>query len=130
MNFPDGLTLRELEALTSLGLSGLLALFLAGITGKEIVFAKGIAEIRIGLQESAGDPELDGTDLTAHATTGGADRDIILIGHVGGLKGVKDFVLEREGAEILFEGALVDRDLSGSGNKGDAGRGRFTASGG
>lgn len=55
MKLPDGLTLRELEALTSLGLSGLLAFFLAGITGEKIVFAKGIAEIRVGFQEGAGD---------------------------------------------------------------------------
>ena len=130
MNFPDGSTLRELEALTSLGLSGLLTFFLAGITGEEIVFAKGIAEIRIGFQESAGDAELNGTDLTAHATAGGADRDIILIGHVGGLERVKDLVLERERAEVFFEGTLVDRDLSGSGNKSDTGGGRLTASGG
>lgn len=55
MKLPDGLTLRELEALTSLGLSGLLAFFLAGITGEEVVFAKGIAEVRVGFQEGAGD---------------------------------------------------------------------------
>lgn len=130
MNFPCRLTLRELEALTSLGLSGLLTLFLAGIAGKEIVFAKGIAEIRVGLQEGTGDAELDGTNLTAHATAGSADRDIKLIGDVGCLERVEDLVLERERAEILFESTLIDGDLSGSGNKSDAGGCCLTASGG
>ena len=121
IGFPDGLTLRELEAFPSLGLAGLLALFLAGITGQEIVFTKCIAKIGIGFEEGTGDPELDRADLAAHTTAGGADRGIVLIGHVCCLKGMENFVLERKSPEVFLEGALVDGDLSGAGHKSDAG---------
>jgi len=46
-------TLRELEAFPGTGLAGLFALFLAGITGEEIVLAKRKLEIRIGLEKCA-----------------------------------------------------------------------------
>lgn len=127
---PGGLTLRKLEAFPGLGLSGLLAFFLAGIAGEEIVFPKDVAEIRIGLQKCPGNPQLDRADLAANPTAGGADVRVVLVGHIGGLERMKHLVLKRQSAEIIFESAFVDRDLSSPGDESDSGGGGFAASGG
>ena len=123
-----GSTLGDLEALAGAGLTGLLAFLLPGITGEELVFAEGVLKIGIRLEEGAGDTELDGTDLTGHSTTHGADGSVVLVGDIGGLEGVEHLVLEGESTEVILEGALVDRDLTRARDKGDAGGGGLATS--
>src|SRR5688572_768838 len=73
------LTLGELEALAGAGLAGLLALFLAGVTGEVTGLLKGDAELGIELQESAGDAMGNGAGLAADATAGDVHGHIELV---------------------------------------------------
>lgn len=122
--------LRELEALPCLGLAGLLTFLLARVACQKIIFTKGVTKIAIGLQEGAGDAQLDCANLSAYTTAVGSDRDIILIRHIGGVEGMEDLVLERKRAEVVLERALVDRDLPCSGNQGYSGGSGLATAGG
>lgn len=122
--------LGELETLAGSGLAGLLAFLFARITGEEITLAKGIFQIRVRLKESPGNTQLDRSDLPGDSAALGGDRHVELIGDVGRLEGVENLVLEGKSSEVFLKGALVNRDLPGSGDEGDTYAGSLATTGG
>ena len=124
-----GLTLRELEALTSTWLTRLLALFGTWITTKKSGGFESRTEFGIVDDQCAGDGQLDGVSLSVNATALGDGADVELVLQVGDLKWFENLTLQREGGEDVFEGFVVDADFAGSGGDPDAGDGGFTTSG-
>lgn len=126
VRFEKRLTLGELKALTGFRLTGLLTFLLAGVTGEKVSFAERVFEFLVGLEESASDSELDRSDLAGHTATASVHCDIELVHCICHLEGVQDLVLERKRAEVIFESALVNSDVSATGSQGDS-RGRGLA---
>src|ERR1700694_1594237 len=78
------LTLGELEALAGAGLAGLLAFFLAGVTGQVTGLLEGDAELGIELQQGAVDAVAHGAGLGADATAGDVHDDVEFFPAVSG----------------------------------------------
>src|SRR6478609_2938728 len=123
------LTLGELEALAGAGLAGLLALFLAGVTGEVTGLLEGNAELGIELQQGAGDAVGNRTGLAADAAAGDVHGHIELVLAVGSDERREGALHEVVVGEIGLELAFVDDGLAGAGNDADAGGGRLATAG-
>ena len=78
---PVCLTLTELEATTSLGLTWLLTFNDTGIAGEEASLAECCLVLSIDLNESACDGETNGTSLAIETTALEVHLDIVLLSY-------------------------------------------------
>ena len=90
-SFPRGLTLTELEATTSLGLTWLFALYSTWVAGHEAFGAKSLLILSVNLYESASDGETQSLALTCVATSEEIHLDVILLGNLKFLERLEDF---------------------------------------
>lgn len=123
----SGLTLGELEALTSTWATWLLTFLGAAVAGEEAVLFQGSTELWVHTDESAGDAEADCADLAGDATTIGRDAEVIGHAGVGEGEGEDHLVLVSDDGEVFFEITSVDGDGTGSLADEDAGDGGFAA---
>src|SRR6218665_1603438 len=123
------LALGELEALAGAGLAGLLALFLAGVTGEVTGLLEGDAKLGIELQKRAGDAMGHRAGLAADAAAGDIHGHVELVLAVSGDERGEGAAHEIVVGEIDLELAVVDDGLAGTGNDADAGGGRLATAG-
>ena len=121
------LTLGELEALTSLGLTGFLTLDSTGVAGHEAIGAEYSLVVGIDLDESAGDGETESLGLTFVTATVKVDLDVILLGCFESAEGLLHDILKDGRGEVNIEGTFVDGDLTVSFFNDHASYGCFTA---
>jgi len=88
------LTLTELEATTSLGLTWLLTLNLTGIAGQETVVFQALLILSINLDECTGDSEAESLALTSEATTVEVGLDVIFLSYLQQVQRLLNHVLE------------------------------------
>src|SRR6478736_7217922 len=123
------LTLGELEALAGAGLAGLLALFLAGVTGEVTGLLESDAKLGIELQQGAGDAVGNRTGLAADAATSDVHGHIELVLAVSRDERRQGALHEVVVGEIDLKLAVIDHGLAGTGKNADAGGGRLAAAG-
>ena len=76
------LTLTELEAATSLGLTWLLTLYLTAVACQETFVLQLLLVFFIDLHQSTGDSEAESLALTCEATTVEVSLDVILLSNI------------------------------------------------
>jgi len=124
-----GLTLRELEALASTRLSGLLTFLCTWVTAKEAGCLESRTELGIVNDQGAGDCQFDSVSLSVDSATFSDSSDIELVLQVCYLKWFEDLTLESKGSEDVFKGIAINADFAGSGSDPNAGHGSFAATG-
>src|SRR5690606_560984 len=87
------------------------------------------AEVRVDLQQRAGDAELDGVGLAAGATALDGDDGVVAAGGVGVLEGLERLHAHQDATEVLLELTAVDGDAAAAGAEEDAGDGFLAPSG-
>ncbi len=123
------LTLRELEAFASAGLTGFLTLFHAAVAGEAAGLLESGARGLVSEDESAGETVADGAGLAGDAAALGERNDVDL-GHVeaGDGDGLLEVIAESLGRNVIVESDLVDGPDTGAFDEIDAGgRGLATA---
>lgn len=108
------LAFGELEAGTSTGLAGFLALFHPWVTGEEALGLNELAVLWVKKGERAGDRMADRDSLGVFTATFNDDFDIELIDHVDGLERGDHSILEINRRKVFLEGNAVDDDFTGS----------------
>ncbi len=104
------LTLGELEALASLGLTGLLAFYCTRVAGHETVLAEHRLVLGVDLYQCAGDSQTKGFGLTLVTAAVEVDVDVILLGYVERAQGLLYDILKNRRGEVNGERAFVDGD--------------------
>ncbi len=107
-----GLTLTELEAATSLGLTGLLTLYLTAVACQETSILQLFLVLFVHLDEGTGNSHAESLALTCKATTVEIHLNIILLGHLEQVQRLLHHVLQDGRGEINFQILLVDRNLT------------------
>src|SRR5215207_7915732 len=118
-----GLALGELRALAGLLEAGLLALLHASVTREEAALLELGAQVRVGLQQRAGDPVAQRAGLRAHAAAVHACDDIHAVVVADGLERLADVPLQRRAGEEVVQRLAVDRIGAGAGLQDHAGDG-------
>ena len=109
------LAFRELEALASAGLTGLLTLFHAGITCEEAFRFEWYAKLFVHFKKGTADRKAHGAGLAIDSATGGFYQEIVGMNPVSDLQRTEDLVLKRDADKIFSEVATVDFDRACSG---------------
>ena len=126
----EKLSFRELEALTSTRTTGLITLLLTGVASKHAGSLQDWARLRVLNDERTGDPEANGSCLSANSTAMSAEEEIKGLTVVGEGQRKHHLVLKCQSGEIFLERTLVDNDFTIAFAKVDAGDGSFTTTGG
>ena len=121
------LTLGELEALASLGTTGLLTFNDARVAGHEAFDAECVLVLGVDLDEGAGDGETESLGLTFVTATVKVDLDVILLGCFESAEGLLHDILKDGRGEVNIERTFVDGDLTVSFFNDHASYGCFTA---
>src|SRR5581483_6594818 len=124
-----GSTFAVLEAFAGAGLAVLLAFAFAGIAGEQAFGLEARAQVKVALDEGAGDAVTDGASLAVGAAALDIDPDVHLAGHGGDFERMVDDHAQGLGGEIIFERQAVDDDLAGAGGEADAGDGGLATTG-
>ena len=93
-SFPKGLTLTELEATTSLGLTWLLTLNLTAITCQETCVLQLLLVLFIDLHQSACDSETECLALASETTTIEVHLDIVLLSYFEQVQRLLNHILQ------------------------------------
>jgi hypothetical protein len=123
------LALGELEVLAGLGLSVLLALYHAVVTGKQIVRFEYCVQFGFELVQCASHAKLNSFGLAGNASTPDGDFNVVFPGSFGNFKGKKNGLTLGREKEIGFKRLFVYRNFSFAGLDMYAGGGRFAAAG-
>ena len=119
-----------LKATASFGLAGFLAFDHSRVACQETVFAEGLAEIRLKLNEGAGNAQLDGAGLTRNAASLDGDKKIKRVGVARVVKRRGRFGAGADmAAEKIHEGFVIDDELAGALFDADAGDAFFASTG-
>ena len=128
------LTLRlafgELEAFTGSLLTVLLSLMCARVAREKTELLELTAQFGIELEQCAGNAMARRPGLTANSAAVGEDQDIETIGQLYGEQGLLDIGAGGFIDKIMFEGPIVDSDLTLARTQKNAGGGGLTATGG
>src|SRR5829696_9162159 len=119
------LTLRELRGLAGLVQAGLLALHLARVAREEALALQRYAQLRVHLDERAGDPVPDRSGLTARAAAVDADAEVVLAVEARGLERSHRDRAVQQAREVLLDRAAVHPRLPVAGAQDDARDGGF-----
>jgi len=112
------LTLAELEAGTCTRLTGLLPFDLAGIAGEETFgLESGTVSLSVEIAQGAGYSEPDSLGLAFGTTTDDIHLHVKLTFSLCDGERLVHDVLERAALEVVFEGAVIDRDVASTGRK-------------
>src|SRR5918992_3686409 len=103
-----GSALRELRRLARLVQAGLLALDDARVARQEPLALERHAELRIGLDEGAGDPVADGAGLPARPAAVHADAEVVAAFEPGDLQRREDGRAVGRAREVLLDRAAVE----------------------
>src|SRR5205085_809220 len=103
-----GLALRELRRLARLVQPGLLALDLARVACEEALALQRHAQLRVRLDERAGDPVADGARLSGQPAAVDADAEVVLPFDAGHLERRDGDRLPDRAREVFLERAAVD----------------------
>ena len=106
------LTLGELEALASFGLTGLFAFYNARVAGHEAFCAKCGLVLGVDFHESAGDSKAKSFCLAFVATAIEIDLNVVFFSDIKSHEGLLNDILKDGRGEVNFQGALVDDDLT------------------
>jgi hypothetical protein len=109
------LSLRELEALARALLAVLLAFLSSRVASNQACFLESHAEIRIHHHKRARNPVPNSACLSGDATAVNAHYHVNFIDRVRQLKRLPDYHPVRFILEIIFNLALIDGYLAGSG---------------
>ena len=108
----SGLTLGELEALTSTLLTILLTLVSTRVAGEHAQLFEPGTEFDIELQQCTRHTQPTGFCLTRKATAVGKNESIKLVGRLGGEQGLPHRGTGGFRMEVLLEGAVVDGNVA------------------
>src|SRR5262249_26952683 len=114
---PETLSFRELEAFTRSLLSILLALFTAGVAGKEAFHFQLLAQFHVELQQRAGNAHLQCAGLAVDSAAGNVRRNVKGGGGFAGDQRLLHLDSLRIGQEILVKFAPVDHELAAAGTQ-------------
>ena len=115
-----GLALRELRRLARLVQTGLLALDLACVAREEALALERDAQLRIRLDERAGDSVTHGAGLTREPAAVDAHAEVVLALDAGDLERRDGDRLPDRAREVLLERAAVDPRGAAAGPEDDA----------
>src|SRR5436305_4076151 len=104
------LALRELEAGAGAALAVLLALLPARVAREEAGLLETLAQFHVVDLQRAGDAVPDGAGLAARAAAVDDDDDVEAVVRLGQRQRLLDDHLQHFVAEVLVQGAVVDRD--------------------
>ena len=104
------LTLRELEVLASLGLTGLLTFYLTSIASHEAFCFKRSLIFRIDFYERTSDSEAECLSLALEAATVEVNFDIVFLSNTKFIQWLLNDELKDRRREILSDVTLVDSD--------------------
>ena len=107
-----GLTLAELEALTSLRTTRFLTLNLTSVTSHEALSLQCRLVLRINLNECASDSQTQRLCLSLVSATVQVDLDIIFLSYIQLCERLLNDVLQRGSGEINLQLTTVDSDLT------------------
>ena len=120
------LTLTELEATTSLGLTGLLTLNGTGVASHEAFSTKSLLVISIDFHECTGNSEAKCLALTSETTTTEGYLNVVLFSNVQKSKGLLYNKLQDGRGKILSEISLVNGNFTCTFGYVDTGDGALT----
>ena len=121
------LTLRELEAFASLGLTGFLTLYGARVAGHEALCTESGLILGIDFHESAGDGETESLGLAFVTAAVDVSVDIVLLSTLKSVEGLLNDVLKNRRGEIDVKGTLVDNNVTVALSEINSGYGCLTA---
>src|SRR5262249_15602770 len=125
----SGLALRELRRLASLVQAGLLPLDDASVSGQEALALERHAQVRIDLDERAGDAVPDGAGLSARPAAVDADAEVVLTFEPGDAERGEHHRAVRQAREVLLDRLAVEPGLSVAGPQDHACDRRLSLSG-
>ena len=123
------LPLRELRAAAGAVQAGLLAFFHAGVAGQEVLLAELGVEVAVVPHQGAGDALHAGAGLAGAAAAVDANDHVDAVAHAAVLERRDDRVAILLDRKIVFQLALVDRELAAAGANSHAGDRGFAATG-
>ena len=106
------LTLTELEATASLGLTRLLTLNGTAVAGEEAVVLEVLLVFSVDLHQCAGNGEAQSLALASVTTTVEIGLDIIFSFYAEKSEGLLYHILQNGRGEIVIQLSLVDRNLA------------------
>jgi len=124
------LALRKLEAFARAGLAGFFTFLHPRIASKQAFAFQSASQIAIGLKECPRDGKTRRAGLAGNAAAAGINEKIVSVNHLRRLQWLKNYVLQRDAWEIIFEIAAVDVDLAAPRSHPNARNGSFSTTGG
>ena len=104
-----------METFPGAGQTVLLPLFHAGITGEQAFGPQGAVQAFVGLDESSGDAEPQGSSLSGNSASTHRSLNVVFAQHPGDFQGHADLQNQGFPAQVVNEFPAVDDRLAGPG---------------